>query len=127
MASQEAAEVVAQVAPGVEVPVVAVVDEALRGDFAFGDAVIAPVVMADGRVVSVLRSAADGNTEPGGVDLRGARVERTANALFNSRPGVIAASQDGSQALQKTRRARLRVPSLPGCRLPRDWRAARRA
>ena len=57
---REGAQPVAQVAPGVEVPVVAVVHEALRGDLALGGLVGAAGVVADDQALAAQQRRADG-------------------------------------------------------------------
>src|SRR5690606_24111867 len=55
----EVAQVVTQVAPGVEVPVLAIVDEALGGDVALGFLALAAGVVADVEPLAAQQGGAD--------------------------------------------------------------------
>ena len=95
----EAPEVVAQVAPSVEVPIVAVVDEALRGDFAFGGAVFAAVVVPDEEPRTLEEGRRD-DAEPGGVTFSALGLE-DADPLLDFLPGMITAPEDSAQPLDQ--------------------------
>src|SRR5215472_17330952 len=109
---REAAEVLAQVAPGVQVPVVAVMHEALRRDFALGDAILVAVVVAD-EEPRASQERGRNDAEPGSVTFPALGL-KDADALLDFFPGVIAAAEDGAQALDEggdllTQKSRLQV------------------
>ena len=98
---REGAQSVAQMAPGVEVPVVAVVIEALRRDFPFGDLVGAPGVVADHQALAAEQGGAD-RLEMVEMELAGAdRLDADAALHFLDRVvgGAEQAGEAGEQGL----------------------------
>src|SRR4051812_16803344 len=93
----EAAQVFPQVAPGVEIPVVAVMHQALRRHFALCLLVVLAVVVADPELRALQHGGCD-NAEILWIAGAALGLEDT-DALLHFFPRVIAALQDAAQAI----------------------------
>src|SRR5581483_4649073 len=95
----EAPQVVPQVAPGVEIPVVAVVHQALRRDGALGLLVFLAVVVPDPEL-RALEHCLRGDAEVLGVAGAALGLE-DADAALDFLPGVVARAEELAQALSQ--------------------------
>src|SRR5438045_1313051 len=96
---REAPQVFPQVAVRIEIPVIPIVHQALRGDFTLGHPVVVPVVMADPEARALQQRRRD-DAEPRGVALPAFRV-KDADARLDLLPGMIAPAQDRVQPLDE--------------------------